>query len=210
MPFAIPFHPSYDWGMDNVIRSPGKRRLGKPKGRHPHKRLSTAFVRSAPPGRHCDGNGLYLYVQKTGTRSWIQRLVIRGRKRELGLGNAQLVLLAEAREQALANRKLARAGADPLAEKRRSAGIPTFAEAAKRVIEQKSAGWRNAAVPRNWYRSFEIHVFPRIGRVPVSEMTSADVLEILTPIWHANPPTARIVRHRIRAVLEWAIAMDWR
>ena len=210
MPFAIPFHPSYDWGMDNVIRSPVKRRLGKPKGRHPHKRLSTAFVRSAPPGRHCDGNGLYLYVQKTGTRSWIQRLVIRGRKRELGLGNAQLVLLAEAREQALANRKLARAGGDPLAEKRRSAGIPTFAEAAKRVIEQKSAGWRNAAVPRNWYRSFEIHVFPRIGRVPVSEMTSADVLEILTPIWHANPPTARIVRHRIRAVLEWAIAMDWR
>ena len=210
MPFTIPFHPSYDWGMDNVIRSPVKRRLGKPKGRHPHKRLSTAFVRSAPPGRHCDGNGLYLYVQKTGTRSWIQRLVIRGRKRELGLGNAQLVLLAEAREQALANRKLARAGGDPLAEKRRSAGIPTFAEAAKRVIEQKSAGWRNAAVPRNWYRSFEIHVFPRIGRVPVSEMTSADVLEILTPIWHANPPTARIVRHRIRAVLEWAIAMDWR
>ena len=210
MPFAIPFHPSYDWGMDNVIRSPVKRRLGKPKGRHPHKRLSSAFVRSAPPGRHCDGNGLYLYVQKTGTRSWIQRLVIRGRKRELGLGNAQLVLLAEAREQALANRKLARAGGDPLAEKRRSAGIPTFAEAAKRVIEQKSAGWRNAAVPRNWYRSFEIHVFPRIGRVPVSEMTSADVLEILTPIWHANPPTARIVRHRIRAVLEWAIAMDWR
>ena len=210
MPFAIPFHPSYDWGMDNVIRSPVKRRLGKPKGRHPHKRLSTAFVRSAPPGRHCDGNGLYLYVQKTGTRSWIQRLVIRGRKRELGLGNAQLVLLAEAREQALANRKLARAGGDPLAEKRRSAGIPTFAETAKRVIEQKSAGWRNAAVPRNWYRSFEIHVFPRIGRVPVSEMTSADVLEILTPIWHANPPTARIVRHRIRAVLEWAIAMDWR
>ena len=163
MPFAIPFHPSYDWGMDNVIRSPVKRRLGKPKGRHPHKRLSSAFVRSAPPGRHCDGNGLYLYVQKTGTRSWIQRLVIRGRKRELGLGNAQLVLLAEAREQALANRKLARAGGDPLAEKRRSAGIPTFAEAAKRVIEQKSAGWRNAAVPRNWYRSFEIHVFQGSG-----------------------------------------------
>ena len=165
-----------------VIRSPAKRRRGKPRGRHPHKRLSVAFVRSAPPGRHCDGNGLYLYVQKTGTRSWIQRLVIRGRKRELGR----------------------------LAEKRRSAGIPTFAETAKRVIEQKRAGWRNAAVPRNWYRSFEIHVFPRIGRVPVSEVTSADVLEILTSIWHTKPPTARIVRHRIRAVMEWAIAMDWR
>ena len=193
-----------------MITSPHIARRGKPKGRHPHKRLSAAFVRSAPPGRHCDGNGLYLYVQRTGTRSWIQRLVVRGRKREFGLGSVALVSLAEAREQALANRKLARAGSDPLAEKRRSAGIPNFAEAAKRVIEQKHAGWRNPAVPRNWYRSFEIHVFPRIGRVPVSEVTSADVLEILIPIWHAKPPTARIVRHRIRAVLEWAIAMDWR
>ena len=97
-----------------------------------------------------------------------------------------------------------------MAEKRRSVGIPTFAEAARRVIEQKRAGWRSAVVPRNWHRSLEIHAFPRIGRVPVSEVTSADVLEILTPIWHTKPPTARIVRHRIRAVLEWAIAMDWR
>ncbi|WP_420637393.1 phage integrase central domain-containing protein [Candidatus Palauibacter sp.] len=95
-----------------------------------------------------------------------------------------MVSLAEAREQALANRKLARAGGDPLAEKRRSAGIPPFAEAAKRVIEQNRAGWRHPAVPRNWHRSFEIHVFPRIGRVPVSEVTSADVLEILRPLAH--------------------------
>ena len=179
-------------------------------GRHPHKRLSAAFVRSAPPGRHCDGNGLYLYVQKTGTRSWIQRLVIRGRKRELGLGSVALVSLAEAREQALANRKLARAGGDPLAEKRRSVGIPTFAEAAKRVVEQKRAGWRSAAHARNWFRTLELHAFPRIGAVPVSEVTSADVLEILSPIWHTKGPTARFVHMRVRAVLEWAIAMDWR
>ena len=186
------------------------RRRGKPKGRHPDKRLSAAFVRSARPGRHCDGNGLYLYVQKTGARSWIQRLVIRGRKRELGLGSVALVSLAEAREQALANRKLARAGGDPLAEKRRSMGIPTFAEAAKRVVEQKRAGWRSSAHARNWFHTLELHAFPRIGDVAVSAVTSGDVLEILTPIWHTKPPTARFVHMRIRAVLEWAIAMDWR
>ena len=78
-------------------------RKTKPKGRHPDKALSAAFVRTAPPGRHCDGNGLYLYVQPTGTRSWIQRLAIRGRNRELGLGSVALISLAEAREQALAN-----------------------------------------------------------------------------------------------------------
>lgn len=152
------------------MTSPAKRPPGKPKGRHPHKRLSAAFVRSAPAGRYCDGNGLYLYVQKTGTRSWIQRLVIRGRKRELGLGSVQLVSLAEARDRALANRKLARDGGDPLAEKRRSAGVPTFAEAAKRVLERKRAGWRSAEHVRSWPRSLELHAFPRIGKLPVSEV----------------------------------------
>ncbi|MDE2864017.1 MAG: integrase arm-type DNA-binding domain-containing protein [Gemmatimonadota bacterium] len=196
--------------MNNVTSTRTQRRRGKPRGRHPHNRLSAAFVRSAPPGRHCDGNGLYLYVKKTGTRSWIQRLVVRGRKREIGLGSVVLVSLAEAREQALANRKLARAGGDPMAEKRRSVGVPTFAEAARRVIEQKRAGWRSPKTPRLWTRSLEMYAFPRLGKLPVSEITSADVLETLSPIWHARPKVARSVRLRIRTVLEWAVAMDWR
>ncbi len=182
----------------------------KPKGRHPQKALSAAFVRSAPPGRHCDGNGLYLFVQPSGTRSWIQRLVIRGRKRELGLGSLALVSLAEAREKALTHRKLARSGGDPLAEKRRAEGIPTFAEAARRVVERKRAGWRNPKSATNWLRSLDAYVFPRIGKIAVSEVTSADVLEVLTPIWHLKAETARAVRHRLRAVLEWSIAMGWR
>ena len=89
-------------------------------------------------------------------------------------------------------------------------GVPTFAEAAKRVVEQKRAGWRSAAHARNWFRTLEIHAFPRIGDMPVSEVTSADVLEILTPIWHTKAPTTRFVHMRVRAVLEWAIAMEWR
>ena len=182
----------------------------KPKGRHPQKALSAAFVRSAPPGRHADGNGLYLFVQPSGTRSWIQRLLVRGRRRELGLGSLALVPLAEAREKALVNRKLARQGGDPLAEKRRSQAVPTFAEAAARVLEQKQAGWRNPRHPREWMSSLRRFAFPRIGKVPVSEVTSADVLEILTPIWHQQAPTARRVRQRLRAVLEWAVAMEFR
>ena len=182
----------------------------KPKGRHPDKALSAAFVRSAPPGRHADGNGLYLFVQPSGTRSWIQRLLVRGGRRELGLGSLALVPLAEAQEKALLNRKLARQGGDPLAEKRRSQGIPTFAEAAARLLEQKRAGWRNRRHHREWISSLRRFAFPRIGKMPVSEVTSADVLEILTPIWHQQAPTARRVRQRLRAVLEWAVAMEFR
>ncbi len=105
--------------MDVVAEIVAAPRRTKRRGRHPEKALSAAFVRSAPPGRHADGNGLYLFVQPTGTRSWIQRIVIRGRRRELGLGAAGLVTLAEARELALANRKLARSGGDPLSENQR-------------------------------------------------------------------------------------------
>ena len=125
-------------------------RRTKRRGRHPHHALAPAFVRTAPPGHHIDGHGLYLYVQPTGARSWIQRLVIRGRRCELGLGAVALVSLAEAREQAVANRKLARAGGDPLADKRRVQGMPTFAEAATTVIDQKRAGWKTPAQVQAW------------------------------------------------------------
>ncbi len=194
--------------MDAVINSARLLPGAKRKGRHPEKALSASSLRSAPPGRHADGNGLYLFVQPSGTRSWIQRLVIRGRRRELGLGPLALVPLAEAREMALANRKLARQGGDPLAEKRRSEGIPTFAEAASLVLEQKRAGWRNRKHAREWLASLRRVAFPRIGKVAVSEISSADVLEILTPIWHRKADTARRVRLRLRAVLEWAVAME--
>ena len=153
---------------------------------------------------------MYLFVQPSGTRSWIQRLLVRGRRRELGLGSVALVPLAEAREKALANRKLARRGGDPLAEKRRADGIPTFAEAALRVLEQKRGGWRTPRHSREWLSSLSRFAFPRIGKIPVSEVTSADVLEILTPLWHRKVATAKRVRQRLRAVLEWAVAMEYR
>ena len=179
--------------------------------RPPSRQGPVGFLRAlSRSGKHADGNGLYLFVQPSGTRSWIQRLIIRGRRRELGLGSVALVSLAEAREKALANRKLAREGGDPLAEKRRAQGVPSFAEAAARVLQQKQAGWRSSTYPRDWLSSLERYAFPRIGKMPVSEVTSADVLEILTPIWHLKAVMARCVQQRMRAVLEWAVAMEFR
>ena len=188
----------------------GSRRKTKPRGRHPDKRLTAGFVRAAGPGRYCDGQGLYLYVQTSGARSWVQRLVIQGRRRDIGLGSAQLVRLAEAREKALVNRRTARAGGDPLAEKRRIESMPTFAEAALRVLEQKRAGWRGGRHAQTWLASLERYAFPRLGARPVSDVTSSEVLDVLTPIWHRKAPTARRVRERIRAVLEWAVALELR
>ena len=188
-----------------------RKRRQKPRKPHPQNALAAAFVRQvAEAGRYCDGHGLYLEVHKTGRRNWLQRLVIRGQRCELGLGSYPLVTLKEAREQALANRRLARAGGDPLAKKRRASGVPTFAVAASRVLEQKRAGWRNPKHAKDWPASLERHAFPRIGGRRVSEVTSADVLEILNPIWHHKPETARRLRQRINTVMQWAVAMEYR
>ena len=179
--------------------------------RGPHHALSTAFVRSvAQAGRYCDGDGLYLDVQPTGTRSWVQRLVIRGRRRELGLGGFPLVPLKDARGQALANRRLARAGGDPLAEKRRLKSMPTFAAGAEAVLARMRPGWRNPKHGKDWLSSMERFAFPWLGKLPVSEVTSAEVVDALRTVWHERPATARRVRQRISTVMEWAVALNYR
>ena len=78
------------------------------------------------------------------------------------------------------------------------------------MVEQKQAGWTNAEQVRAWRNSLRRYAFPRIGTRPVSEVESADVLAIPSPIWHAKPVIAKAVRQRIHAVLEWAIVMNLR
>ena len=124
----------------------------------------------------------------------------------LGLGGYPLVSLAEARNVAFANRQRARTGGDPRAEKRPGLGVPTVEEAAAAVLAQQRPGRRNAKHARDWPRSLRAYAFPRIGAMPVSAVTTADVLAILTPIWHDKPETARRVRQRIGAVMKWAVA----
>lgn len=194
-----------------VDMTPPNRTPKRKRGRHPENALTPAFVRNVSrAGRYCDGHGLYLDVRPTGSRGWVQRLTIRGRRTELGLGGFPLVSLKEARRKAFANRKLAREGGDPLAEKRRAESMPTFAEATLRVWKQLKPGWRSAEHAQLWLGSLKRHALPRIGDIPMSEVTSADVVGILAPIWHEKAATARKLRQRIRAVMEWGVAMDLR
>lgn len=180
-------------------------------GRHPSKALTAPFVRSASkPGKYFDGNGLYLLVSDTGRKQWVQRIVIRGKRSEIGLGNPNLTPLATARQRALDNRALARAGGDPLQAKRLAAEVPTFAEAAKRAHEAHRPTWRNEKHAAQFISTLETYAFPRLGTVKVSEVTSADVHAVLSPIWVTKHETAMRVRQRIGTVLKWAMAQGWR
>lgn len=188
----------------------------KPTGAHKERRLSAAFIRTVKvPGFYGDGNGLYLKVGKpddegNASKRWVQRLVINGKRRDIGLGSASLVSLAEAREKALQQRKQARAGEDPLALKRRLQGILTFGEAATRLHELSRPTWRNEKHGQQWINTLKAHAFPYIGSKRIDTIGSGDVLAVLMPIWNSHPETARRVKQRIGSVLDYAIAQGWR
>ena len=157
---------------------------------------------------HGDGNGLYLNVTQAGTRSWIQRITIGGRRRDLGLGAYPATGLAEARALALANKSLVTAGRDPLAERRR-ANVPAFREAAKRVFETNLPRWRNGKHTKTWWQSLERHAFPTLGDMRVDQIQRSDVLAVLEPIWGVRQETGRRVRQRIRTIPRWCEAHDY-
>src|SRR5215204_1066688 len=171
-------------------------RMGMKAGRHPDKALTAIQVRSLQkPGRYADGNGLYLIIEPSGAKRWVLRTVVRGKRRDMGLGGLSLVTLAEAREKAITYRKLAREGGDPLAERRRAqAVVPTFAEAAERVHAEHKASWKNGKHAAQWLTTLTTYAIPMIGNRRVDQIGTPDVLNVLSPIWLTKPETARRVR----------------
>ena len=179
---------------------------------HPHNRLTPPSVKNMGPGRHADGGGLYLEVDKTGARRWFLRTMVQGRRKDIGLGPVSLVSLSDAREEARRLRKTAKAGGDPIVErdkdKRQSM---TFEEAARIVWADNIApNNRNAKHVAQWLSTLEAYTFPTMGKRPVHAVDQADILRALAPIWTEKPETARRVRQRLRAVLDWAYASGHR
>jgi len=154
---------------------------------------------------------LYLVVEPTGAKRWVLRTVVQGKRRDIGLGGLSLVSLAEARDKALAYRKLARDGGDPLAERRKARRTtPTFAEAAERVHQEHKATWKNQKHAAQWINTLRQYAFPGLGTRKVDQIGSPEVLQVLAPIWLTKPETARRVRQRIGTVFDWAKAAGFR
>jgi integrase len=184
----------------------------KAQGSHPNKALNAVRVRTlSQPGRHADGNGLYLVVEPSGARRWVLRIVVHGRRRDIGLGGAKLVSLAEARDLAQQYRRVARNGGDPLAARRKARQlVPDFATAARAVHADNASTWRNPKHAAQWINTLVEYAFPLIGNRPVDQIDGPDLLRVLSPIWLTKPETARRVRQRISVVLDWAKAAGHR
>lgn len=174
------------------------------------KLTATAVKAAKAAGRYGDGKGLFLEVGTGGAGSWIVRVQRDGKRRDFGLGSRDTVPLALARERAAAVRIQIEAGLDPIAERKRAEGIPTFRQAAAAAHTERKAGWRNVKHDAQWLRTLEVYAFPTIGDTRVSEVEASAVRDLLAAIWLAKPETARRVRQRVGAVLDWAHAKGYR
>ena len=174
-------------------------------------KLSATAVRNASrPGRLGDGDGLFLVVQASGTKSWICRVQKNGNRRDFGLGSAKKVSLAQARDRAREIRSWMEMGLDPCFERRKAQGIPTFREAAAKVLASYRKTWRNEKHEVQWLRTLEAYAFPTLGESRVSEITGPMIRNVLADIWLTKPETARRVRQRIGTILDWAYASGYR
>ena len=179
-------------------------------------KLTAAFVRTVNrPGVYGDEHGLRLRVYESRTRKsiskhWIWRGTVNGTRRDAGLGSFPYVTLTEARQAAFECRKIARAGGDPLALRRRE-DVPTFAEAVETVIAIHREGWKEAGKSeKQWRASLRDYAMPLLGSKRVDQITTADVMAVLVPHWHTRTETMRRVRQRIGAVMKWAVAQGFR
>ena len=170
------------------------------------------------PGRHGDGDSLYLNVAPSGSKSWVQRIVIGGRRRDIGLRPYPAVSLAIARSMAQTNRSAVAESRDPVAEKRRAReaarkpapSVPTFAEPNARAIGLRRPTWSNAKHAAQWESTLATYVHPVIGLKTVDAVTPADAMDVLSPIWTRKPETASRVRQRMETVMDWAVTQGYR
>lgn len=178
------------------------------------------LARLAKPGKHAVGvvPGLHLLVKETGAKSWVLRVMVGGRRRDIGLGGFPAVTLAQAREAARAARERIRSGADPVEEARSArssllasrAAAVTFKQASAQYIKAHKRSWRNDKHRQQWENTLATYADPVIGDMLVSHVTMAQVLKVLEPIWFDKTETASRLRGRIESILDWAKGRGYR
>jgi integrase len=182
-------------------------------------KLNHTQVKSATEvGLLSDGGGLYLQISSVGTKSWLLRFKLLGKRREMGLGSYRDVSLAEAREKAAENRKLVKKNIDPIEQRKSSQkalaklaeGKKTFKECALEYIASMEAGWKHPKHSQQWKNSLINYVYPVFGDWPIDQVDREAIQKVLTPIWNTKTETAGRIRGRIERILDWARVKEYR
>ena len=175
-------------------------------------KLAAVQLRSLPAGKHADGGGLWLWKRDGGGGQWVLRVSIHGRRREMGLGSLSEVSLKEARQAADQQRALVRENKDPIKERQRlkreaARNLHLLSDVARNAFESRKAELKGDGVAGRWFSPLELHVLPKLGRMPVGEITQTDIRDTLAPLWHTKAETARKAINRLSICLEHAAAL---
>ena len=175
-------------------------------------RLSASFVKTAPAGKHCDGSGLWLVKRDDGGAQWVLRVTVHGRRREMGLGGFPFLGLAEARKMAQHWREVAAAGRDPIKERETEKRTARREDISLAVIttdafEDRKAELKGDGTAGRWLSPLTLHVLPKLGKVPVTDLDQRDIRDTLSPIWHTKADTARKAMNRLSIVMRHAAAL---
>lgn len=175
-------------------------------------KLNANQVKHLASGKYADGQGLWLHRRKDGGGQWFLRFTVHGKRREMGLGSIADVSLKEARETASRWRAEVRQGRDPIKVRdqiRRNSARDenTFFIVATQAFEARKAELKQDGKAGRWFSPLELHVLPKLGKVPVQEIDQRDIKNTLSPIWHSKGETARKALGRIRIVMRHAAAM---
>lgn len=166
------------------------------------------------PGFHSVGTvpGLALSVKPTGAASWVLRVTVGDKRRDVGLGGYPAITLQAAHQRARDCLDDIRAGIDPVIKRKATSDtLPwTFERCAIGYIDSHQAGWKNAKHAQQWTNTLTTYAFPVIGSKHIADVNRADVLKVIEPIWTTKNETAGRVRNRIELVIDWAVARDLR
>ncbi|MBL6427874.1 MAG: integrase arm-type DNA-binding domain-containing protein [Maritimibacter sp.] len=175
-------------------------------------KLSKAKAEAAPPGKHSDGAGLWLYKREKKKGQWVLRYTIYSKRHEMGLGRFPDISLSEARDEADKWRAVVRSGKDAIKERerqrdeqRRNQNI--LADVALDAFESRKAELKGDGKAGRWFSPLELHVLPKLGKTPVSEIDQRDIRDTLAPIWHDKADTARKAMNRLSIVMRHAAAL---
>lgn len=175
-------------------------------------RLSAKGVISLEAGKHADGGGLWLNKASRDSGKWFFRFTVHGKRREMGLGSYPAVSLAQARRKAEEARVLAQGGRDPIkarekAEREAQRNLHILSDIALDAFEARKADLKDDGKAGRWFSPLELHVLPRIGKMPVAEIDQIDIRDTLSPIWHEKADTARKAMNRLSLCLKHAAAL---
>lgn len=177
-----------------------------------HKLTEKAIKAETKPGWYGDGDGLWLRVRPGGSKQWKFIYILRSKRHEIGLGGygqgTRPVSLALAREKAEAIRQKLARGEDPKAD-RNPLKPKTFADCMEALLATKAGDWTNAKHKAQWEMTLREYAKP-LHDMPVADIVMGDVKECLMPHWQERPETADRLRSRIQAVIDYAIAHEWR